>query len=203
MPDQIIYLQASKRRQRAEKFNLFLAGMLLLLTGIDALLSSAEHIAFPWLNVLVGSIILGSVVYELKLSKHTDRRVIKWIEIVAGLALMTEAVNHYHSGKFLQPALFYLLVGIVMCGKGIFHTRWPHFRRLSVDNTGFFLRTSPFKKIQHRWDELRSIRMNKKEIRIILKNGTDHAVSLRTTGNSGEIISLLTERATARQILVE
>jgi hypothetical protein len=196
MEETIILLHPTKARLRAQLINDSLPGILLLIKGLDAVMN--DDIANQWLpyvNIAVGVSLIISVARELRI-KDTQHRIVRWFDILAGIALIIEAANHYHPNKIIQPANGYFLIGAISIVRGVFHTRMPHLRRMIFSHEGVHATLSPFKRIHFEWKDITSLHIEQSRIRIGTRDRGDHIIQLRKIENAVEVKSALKEYAT-------
>ena len=203
MDNRVIFLQPTALRRKIEHFNHLLPAVLLIVGGYEALAGEThERMLSPWLNISVGIVLLFSVVYEMRKKKNGHDRFVNWMDIVAGLVLLTEGVNMYHPNKIFQPAYGYLLVGVFTIGKGIFHTKFPHGRKIVFRDDGFSARTSPFVRVRLSWENVSSITIDPTSIRFTIQKNRSRTLGLRRVENRNEVISAFVKQAQSLGIAI-
>lgn len=191
MNTQTIYLQPTKFRKKVEMINHLLPGIILVINGFSSLYNPEEiHLFSPYLNIASGTAVILAGMYELRFAKHENHTVVSWIDIFAGIMLITEALNHYHSGKIFQPAFLYLLLGIFTILKGVYHTKFPKIRRITFTDEGFMARTSKFHKLRLTWKEITSIRVDATSIQMVTTNGRNRIFNMKRIENTNDIIAM-------------
>ncbi|MCG3118241.1 MAG: hypothetical protein ALAOOOJD_00404 [bacterium] len=188
MAENIIYFQPTKRKKFARSFNHVLAGVLLLLLGVENLSQHGrEHLIFAILSILAGAAVLVAFVRELRQSAHPEPHGVNWVDVFAGIVILLEAWHKYKPEKGFQPATLLFIVGIVSLGFGIFHGKLAKFARLHCDANGFFARMSPFKKLQMAWQDIAAVQLEPSAIHITAKNQRRHRLSLRLVENRSAV----------------
>jgi uncharacterized membrane protein HdeD (DUF308 family) len=185
----IISLKPTLARKRAIMINDALPGIILLINGISYWGDDSPHGKFAVLNILVGVAVL--IAFRLELKHESKHKVVSWFDIIAGIVLMVEGINHYHGGKIFQPAPFYFLIGAFVVIRGVFHSRFPTIRKLMFNEEGFILRPNPFRRLRMKWKDLTSCTIDKNTIKIKAKDGKIYRVNLRRTENREEIFNAL------------
>jgi uncharacterized membrane protein YobD (UPF0266 family) len=181
--------------------NHLLPGVILLLSGIGVLMGDeSEHIRLPWLNILVGLAALVIIIYEFRFSHSEKHTIVNWVDIVAGFVLLLEGINHYHPNKIFQPALFYIIIAVATCGMGIFHARIARLWRLEIDETGFFIRLSPFKKVKMKWADISSMKFGDSSINIVTTGNRRARIPLRQIDNKEEVTGIFKKMLNRKKI---
>ena len=188
MNEKIIILKPTPARKRALMVNDALPGVLLLINGLGALGEESSNTVLTYLNIAAGVAVIVALVYEWKRGNSESHRIVSWFDVIAGMVLIVEAINRHHPGRWFQPAIFYFLIGVLTIVRGLFHSRFPSFRRLVLDEKGFVLRTSPFRRLKLNWDEVDSVSLEGMILSVKIKNGKTHTISLRRVENREEIV---------------
>lgn len=101
-----VYLKPTKELKRRLLANHLLPGIVLIFTGLDALLAGErKNIFLILLNFLAGGLLFATVIIEMKRAGTVQHRAVGWVEIFAGLVLIVEGANHFHPDKGFQPAV--------------------------------------------------------------------------------------------------
>jgi hypothetical protein len=184
MPDNTIYFQPTKRKKFARSFNHVLAGVLLLLLGIENLSQhGSEHLVFALLSIVAGAAVFIAFVREIRQPAHTKPHGVNWVDVFAGVIILLEAWHKYKPEKGFQPATLLFVAGILIFCMGILHAKLAQLARLSCDANGFFARMSPFRKLQLLWQDIAAVQLESAAIRITTKNDREHKLSLRLVEN--------------------
>jgi hypothetical protein len=187
----IVRLKPTLARKRKMMIGDALPGFILLVNGITELMDPSEHGKYALLNILVGIAVIIAFRIELKHESPTKQKTVKWFDVIAGLVLIVEALNHYHTGKIFQPAIFYCLTGIIIICRGIFHAQFPTFRKLTCNDSGFVLHPNPFRLYKVRWNNLVAVELVKETLHIKTSTGKIYKVNLHRYENRDEILETL------------
>lgn len=154
-----IHLQTKRRRkvQRLSMLQHGLAALLLFIGGFNKVRAGeSEDYIIAILELLAGAAVLVSMFFELR--KSQEHSSIKWMDIFAGVMLAVEGVSKFHAGPRHYPLAFAnFLAAVVTILVGIFHQQITHTTRLTLDEGGVRVRTSPVRKFQLSWGEIKSI----------------------------------------------
>ncbi len=186
-----ILLKPTLKQKRAMMINDAIPGFLLLVNGIMGLGEETREGQYALLNIIAGIAMFLALVYEMRRKYSTGHKMVFWFGVITGLVLMIDAMNKWNERKIFQPALFYYLIGLFTVIRGLYHTRFPSARRLVITDEGFLLRTSPFRKIQIKWDDLETITMEDKVLIVTCKSGEIRKISLRRVESREEVFSLI------------
>lgn len=188
MNELTIDFKPTEKFRRSQMLGHLMPGVLLLLTGIESLLSDeTQHIWNPWLNTITGSSVLAAITYEFKFAKKDSHALISWIDIFAGIALGVEGINHLHPGRWFQPGILYILLGCFTITRGILHTKIPHVRKIFFREAGFSVNTRVFNRLSLEWNTISVVRYENPKIFITTKNGKSHIINLRRVENKEEV----------------
>lgn len=194
MPENTIYFQPTKRKKFTRSFNHVLAGVLLLLLGIENLSQhGSEHLIFALLSILAGAAVFISFIREMRQPAHAKPHGVNWVDIFAGAVILLEAWHKYKPEKGFQPATLLFLAGLVTCGLGIFHAKLAQLARLHCDANGFLARMSPFKKLQLAWQDIAAVQLEPATIRITTHDHQQHKLSLRLVENKTAVTTFFDE----------
>lgn len=194
MPDNTIYFQPTKRKKFARSFNHVLAGVLLLLLGIENLSQhGSEHLVFALLSIVAGAAVFIAFVREMRQPAHTKPHGVHWVDVFAGVIILLEAWHKYKPEKGFQPATLLFVAGILIFCMGILHAKLAQLARLSCDANGFCARMSPFRKLQLLWQDIAAVRLESAAIRITTKDHRQHKFGLRAVENRNEIRTFFDE----------
>jgi uncharacterized membrane protein YobD (UPF0266 family) len=194
MAENTIYFQPTKRKKFARSFNHVLAGVLLLLLGIENLSQhGSEHLIFALLSILAGAAVFISFVREMRQLAHTKPHGVNWVDLFAGIVILLEAWHKYKPEKGFQPATLLFVVGVATFCIGLFHAKLAQLARLRCDANGFFARMSPFKNLQLAWQDIAAVQLEAAVIRITANDRRQHKLSLRSVENKNEITAFFDE----------
>jgi hypothetical protein len=183
-----VYLKPTKALRRRLLANHLMPGLVLVVNGVDALLGGERKSpALIFLNFFAGGLLFATVIYEMKKAGSQEHKAVGWVEIFAGAVLVVEGVNHFHPNKGFQPAVLYWAVGLATVLMGVFHSRVSRLRRAVLDETGSLIRTSPFHKLQMRWESVSSIDFDDSRMKVASKDGRVRKISLRMVENRAEV----------------
>jgi uncharacterized membrane protein HdeD (DUF308 family) len=191
MTTEIIPLKPTLKQKRKMIINDAFPGMILLINGIAELMDPAEHENYALLNIIVGIAVIIAFRIEWKHGSSEKQKTIKWFEVIAGIVLIVEALNHFHTGKIFQPALIYFLIGIVIICRGIFHKQSITIRKLTCDNTGFILCLNMFLIYKMHWKDIAALELVKETLHIKTVKGKMYNVNLRRVENRDEIFETM------------
>jgi hypothetical protein len=190
-----IHLKPTERFRRTQMLNHALPGVVLFVTGLATLLGDdSNHTWNPWLNIFAGSAVIATIVYEFKFVKQGTHKLVDWVDIFAGIVLNVEGINHLHPGKWFQPGVLYILIGMATIVKGILHSKVPQVRRITFDDKGFSAQSSLFRKLELRWENLSAGYIEGTKIRLATKDAKLHTINLRRVENKEEVFSAFNKR---------
>jgi hypothetical protein len=191
----IIPLHLTEKAKRGKLFAHLSPGILLLLIGVEALISgTSEHLWLDLLSIAAGLGLLFLLRREIKgKSGHVEHPSVHWFEVVAGAVLVLEGVHHLHPGHWFQPGVLTILVGAAVAAMGIFSRRLDKLQRLEISAEGFYLRPRMISRLRMRWDELKDARLDGTTLSLQTKAGTERRISLRRIQNREEVLKALKE----------
>jgi len=200
MPTTKIYLEPSAIKKRLQVVNDALPGIILLFTGLSALLDRGlSQGIMPYLSVATGVIVVRAAIEELRTKK--ERGGVNWFDISSGIVILIEVVNTYKPYKGFQPAHLLFLVGVITILRGIFAEKWPRRRRVELSEDGLFARTKPFRSIAFRWSDVERISRSP-AVLTFLSGEKTFELNLKRVGNRDEVIEKIIEAATERNIQI-
>jgi len=189
MPENTIYFQPTKKVKFARAFNHLVPGMLLLLIGIESLShGDDEHLVFALLGIGAGAALIISFIRDMRQSAHAAPHGVHWFDIFAGIVIVLEAWHKYKPEKGFQPATLLFIVGVITFLIGIFHGKLSRFARLTCDENGFLVRTSPFHKLELAWKEVAAVQAANNAIQITTANDERCKISLRRVENKNAVV---------------
>ena len=201
MNELTIDFKPTEKFRRSQMLGHLMPGVLLLLAGIESLLSDeAQHIWNPWLNIIAGGSVLTAIIYEFKFAKKNSRALVSWIDIFAGIVLGVEGINHLHPGRWFQPGILYILLGCFTITRGILHTKIPHVRKIIFREAGFSVNTRVFNRLSLEWNAISAVEYNDPKIYVTTKRGKTHTINLRRVENKEEVVTALKRYAALKGI---
>jgi hypothetical protein len=194
----IIHLKPKKLKQRIQVINDALPGILLLYTGLEALMDHGiKQGVMPFISVAVGIVVVRSAIEELRSS--TTHKKINWFGISVGCVILLEAATRYKPYKGFQPAHLLALAGVITILRGIFPEKLPRFRRVELTEEGFFARTKPFRSIKFLWNDLVRIDRSPSTLTFVFEQRTSK-LRLKQVENRVEVMERIAEAARERGI---
>lgn len=204
MKSETIYLEPTKIRERAQMVNTILPGVIVLMEGLSNLGGDEHYRIFsPVLNIFVGGGILGAAVVELRRSRKEGKRFIGWIDVFAGVVMITTGINIHHPGRFFQPGVMYMLAGTAIIFKGILNSKISSRRQIVFDESGFQARISVFRRLRLTWSNLNSLTISESAIKFTSIEDAEHILSLRRYENRNDIMAKFKEYASGRGVKIE
>lgn len=188
MPPQTInlYSLAFERSVRFAAMQHGAAGFFLFLTGLEQLQDAHEaHPFFTWLALLSGAIVLIAAIVEMRnLRKHRHTGY-GWVDLFSVPVLIIEGMHKVHLGKKYLPWVYFFLA-IVMLVRGLIYYRLLHLRKITMDASGFFARTAPFRTLRMLWHEVEAVETQAASINIVTTNGAVYMLDLKGIRNREE-----------------
>jgi hypothetical protein len=192
MNELTIHFKPTEKFRRAQMLGHFMPGVLLVLSGLEYLLSDESgHVWSPWLNIIAGSLVITTIIYEFRFAKKDSHVLINWVDIFAGIVLGVEGINHLHPGKWFQPGTLYIMLGCFTLGKGILHAKIPQIRKITFSDMGFSAKTTPLTKFSIEWNALSDVHYENPKIFLTTKTGKTHIINLRRVENQEEVVIAL------------
>lgn len=196
-----VTIQLEKRgRQLADwptKLQHFLAGVPLLVVGLNKFLHDPDERAMAALEVLIAAAVIIAFLKELRADLHSIRHrdgthahsAVGWFDIAAGILLIYEAFHGaHHKPGYLRPQF---LSGVTTLCLGIFHGRLQKLKAraayIKLDEGGFYYRRNRFRKLKLNWADVADITDTSKRVEFRLNDGSTRALSLSTFRNAEEI----------------
>jgi hypothetical protein len=161
-------------------------GLVLLMTGITGLREEGLH-PLPIAEVAAGAAVLIAVAREVRRHSEGGHGAVGWVEIFAGLMLMVEAWHAHRPGAGFQPATLYVVAGLLTIAIGVGYARIPRVRKMVLNDDGFHIRTSPFRRLGMPWREVVSFETGPREIAVRTRDGKRHAIGLGMVENREEV----------------
>jgi hypothetical protein len=190
MKENTIYFKPTKRVKFVRSFNHALAGVLLMILGIENLYHrETGHWVFGLLAIVAGAAVFISFVRDMRKPAEAEPHGIHWFDVFAGVVILLEAWHKYKPGKGFQPATLLVLVGVLTFLMGLFHAKLAQLARFTCNETGFLARTSPFHKLQLAWQDIAAVQSADSAISLTLKDGQHRVIKLRRIENKSEVIN--------------
>ena len=184
--DEQVTLFTSRRATRAMRIQgarHALVGAMLAFGGFDAI--SGGHGSWPdALGVVAGLALAVAFVAELRRARRPAHGALHahhgpgWVDLFASAVTLVEAWHLHHQGKHLLPWA-YVLVAVLLFALGVSHARLKALRRLVTNDEGFDLRTSPWRRLRRRWDEVASFSASEHGLQIVERSGRVLEIDLR------------------------
>ncbi|MEK7727712.1 MAG: hypothetical protein AAB354_04820 [candidate division KSB1 bacterium] len=188
MPSQTIHLYALafERSMRASAVQHGIAGFLLVLAGFEHLQEpNGARSFFTWLAILAGATVLVAVAFELRSLRRHEHGNFGWVDLFSVPVLLIEGFHKLHLGKKYLPYP-YFLVAVLMLARGFLFHRLLHLRHIRLHETGLSARTSPFRKLQLQWRDVRNLSCADSKIAIEMTSGRTHMIDLKNIRNKDE-----------------
>ncbi len=196
-----IHLKPSKLKQRFQVLNDAFPGVILLFSGLGALLENGFIPSIiPYISVVVGIVVIRSAIEQLR-HKNIHRK-LNWFDISGGCVILIEAASRYKSYKGFQPAHLYFLAGLVTVLRGIFSEKFPKMRRVILGDDGIFARTSLLRWVSCSWADLLRIDRSTNTI-VLVSNDRNTTLNLKRVENRAEVIERIVEAANGHGIPIE
>jgi hypothetical protein len=197
MTKQVLPLRLTDRARRAQAMMHATPGLLLILTGLEGLLSGKSH--RPWidgLGILAGLLLVIMLRRELR-SKHATHTGVHWYDVIVGCVIILEGAHKLHKNEWFQPSTILMLVGVLMIVIGFFHHKLELLRRLEWDDERFCLHLRPLYRFSMKWSDLDSVKLDGTTLILTNKSKKTHSVNLRRIENRGEVGSAIEEQMRA------
>jgi len=186
MVDTTILLEPTKRRERIRVVNDAIPGIILLTTGLGAIVAQGlTREPMPYIDVIVGALVVRYAVTELK-GHHPSRRV-SWFDILGGIVIIIDAINQYKPWKHFQPAHLLFLVGVLTIARAILAEKIPKLRRAVIGHEKLFVRTTPLRALSLEWSDIVRIAWSDTTLEFVTGRRSTR-LSLRRVENRLEVI---------------
>ena len=199
--ERTVKLHLGQRHRRALLINDTYPGILTVLAGIS-LLQSGQSPLLGGASILAGLMLVAFGVKEWRSSPGEQQRSVQWFDVLGGVVTMVNAFAIYKPTKGFQPATLYFIAGLVIIAKGVFASKLPGKRRLTITKDGFKIRTSPFRVLKMSWNEIALLTVDESKVSVTTKDNSERGISLRRVANSSEAASALIDSARERGINV-
>jgi len=176
---EMIFRVESRRRKRGMMAGHAMAGVTLLLAGLDNLdTDSTERFVIGIIMVIAGGALLGAVLKERFGESHESPAAIGWVDIFAGIVLFVDGIEKMTTRVRLLPFL-YIAAGIPYILLGIYHSKLFRHRSLTINDTGVRGRFSRFRSLKFDWTEISSIEIESLKINLTTLAGRRITFDLR------------------------
>jgi hypothetical protein len=205
-----IYLDPHRTRiaNLLSKLQHLLAGIPLLYIGSQKLANNSPEPAVAALELGIGLAVCLTFLHELRAELRHSRAAhsrFGWFELAAGMLLIFESFHGATTKPgYLRPSF---LAGTVTVGLGLFHKRLQaraqRRRYLKLDDDGFELRASRFRRTRLQWVELASIDLKGSKITFHQKTGGHRSIHWRLFRNGDEIRTAIMQHPAAAGLLTK
>jgi hypothetical protein len=187
----VIKLEVSANRKKILLINDLVPAVVLLFIGINSLRDSTGNY-LTLINLLSGGLVVIFGLREWRSLKQHVRHKIRWYDLVSGIVLMLNAATMYKPWGGFQPAHLYFAVSVLIILKALSIIEpISLFRRLTISNVGFTLRTGPFLWFHFLWNEILALEIRDHVLNITTLKG-QRQISLKSIADTEEMNSALT-----------
>lgn len=199
--ERTVKLHLGQRQRRALLINDTYPGILTVLAGIS-LFQSGQSPLLGGASIVAGFLLVAFGVKEWRSSSGEPHHGVQWFDVFGGVVTIVNAFAIYKPWKGFQPATLYFLAGLVVIAKGVFASKIPRRRRLTITNNGFKIRTSPFRVLRMPWNDIALLTVGESKVSVTKKDNSERGISLRRVANSSEAGAALIDSARERGINV-
>ncbi len=132
---------------------------------------------------------------EWRSSPGEESHGIQWFDVLGGAVTALDAFAIYKPWKGFQPAWLYFFASLIIMAKGMFASKIPNRRRLTIFEDGFKIRRSPFSVFRCSWADVQTISFDGPTLQVITNNNMRRSFKLRAIENVSEAIEALKEAA--------
>jgi hypothetical protein len=190
----VVKLHLTQRRRRLLLINDTYPGIMIALAGLG-MLQSGQFKVFAFANIIAGAALVRFGVKEWRSSPGEESHGIQWFDVVGGVVTLLDAFAMYKPWKGFQPAWLYLAVGLIVIAKGVFASKIPGLRRLTIFKDGFKIRISRFFVLKSKWSDIQTLAFEGPKIHLTAKNNVKRSFKLRGVENVSEVIDTLQKAA--------
>jgi hypothetical protein len=165
-----------------------------------SMLGSGQFTLIAIANIIAGMALIRFGVKEWRSSAREEPHGIQWFDVFGGVVTILDALTIYKPWKGFQPAWLYFAVGLAAIAKGVFNIKFPNFRRLTIFNDGFKIRTSPISVFKSNWNDMQSVGVEGSKIYLTTKNNKQRSLKLKGIENAGEAAETLIEEARRNEV---
>jgi len=188
--NRVIKLELSANRKKILLINDLVPAVVLLLTGVNSLKAGTVN-SLTFINLLSGGLVVIFGLREWRSLKQHERHKIQWYDLVSGIVLMLNAATMYKPGGF-QPAHLYFAASVLIILKALSIIEpISLFRRLTISNAGFTLKTGPFSWYRYSWNDVVDLEIRDHVLNITTSKG-QRQISLKKIADTEEMNSALT-----------
>ena len=189
--DRVIRLELYANRKKILLANDLIPAAILLFTGLTSL-EGGTQIPLALINIISGGLLVSFGLREWRSLGRPVHHKIQWYDVVSGLVMMLDAGMMYKPGRGFQPAHLYFIASLILMLKGLSIIKSPSlFRRLTISDAGFRLKTGLFFWLHYRWEDILGLAMDDNVLHVTTLEG-DRRISLKKIANRDEVYSALT-----------
>ena len=196
----VVKLHLTRRRKRSLLINDSYPGIMMVVAGFG-MLENGQFNVLAIASIIAGTALVALGIKEWRSSPEVESHGIQWLDVIGGVVTILDAMAIYKPWKGFQPAWLYFAVGLATTAKGVFATKIPGFRRLTIFKDGFKIRTSPFSVLKSKWTDVEVLRFEESKIYLTAKNNVKHSFKLGGIGNLSEALDV--QRDAARNSMVD
>ncbi len=190
----VVKLHLNQRRRRMLLINDTYPGIMIALAGLS-MLQSGQNEVFAFANIIAGATLIRFGIKEWRSAPGEETHGIQWLDVIGGVVTFLDAFAIYKPWKGFQPAWLYFLAGFVVIAKGLFASKIPSRRRLTIFEDGFAVSLTRFSSLKCKWSDIQTLTFEGPKIHLTEKNNVKRSFKLRGVENVSEAIDALTEAA--------
>ena len=199
--EKTVKLHLGQRQKRVLLINDTYPGILTVIAGIGMIQGGHSRLLGA-VSILAGLTLVAFGVKEWRSTPGEGHHGIHWFDVFGGMVTIVDALVMYKPTKGFQPATLYIFAGLVIIAKGVFASKLPGMRRLTITKDGFKIRTSPFRVLKMSWDDIVVLTVDKSKVSVTTKENNTRGISLRRVANSSEAAAELINSGRERGINV-
>jgi hypothetical protein len=185
----IIKLELSGNRKKILLINDLIPAVVLLVTGVNSLKAGTVN-TLTLINLLSGGLVVIFGLRELRSLKKNEHQKIQWYDLISGIVLMINAATMYKPKGF-QPAYLYFAASVLIILKALsIIGPMSLFRRVTISDVGFTIKTGPFAWYHFSWNEIEDISIRDHILKITTSKG-HRRISLKKIADIEEMNSAL------------
>ena len=190
------------RAQRVQGLRHALVGAALVLGGLQALRPGGHGATWPdAAGIVAGALLIGAFARELRSARrggsHASHAGVNVVDVFAAAVTAVEAWHLHHQGKHLLP-FAYLFAAVLLLAFGLLHGRLARLRRLRLDESGFDIRLSPWKRTRMAWTEIAQWRRDGAALDLTRGDGTLLRLDLSDAPEANTVLDALVGELEAR-----
>ncbi|MFN8093399.1 MAG: hypothetical protein U0599_31130 [Vicinamibacteria bacterium] len=191
----------ASRAQRVQGLRHAFVGAALVLGGLQALRPGGHGPAWPdAAGIVAGVLLIGAFARELGAARrgapHAGHGP-NLVDVFAAAVTGVEAWHLHHQGKHLLP-FAYLFAAALLLAIGLFHGRLARLRRLRLDDDGFDIRLSPWKRTRLDWSQVAQWRRDACGLDLTRRDGTLVRLDLSDAPERETVLDALVRELEAR-----